>query len=163
MEENQKTTGQMLEDEIRKTLNELDDVRVFTDESVKPVLDKLRVLHNQYLDLQKLELDEAIRKCELELEMRKFETETALKIREAEFKEADSKKNRELEEAKLKEQKKSNTTNAIIGGMTVATGLLTIGSTLYCFKHGMMFEEHGAFTAKTAQHVGGIINMFRRR
>ena len=159
----EKTTGQLLEEQIKKTLSELDDMRVFTDESVKPVLDKLKTLHQQSLDLQKLENDISLRKRELELEMQKFETDTALKIREAEFKEADSKKNHELEEEKLKEQKKTNTTNAIIGGATAATGIAGIIATLHCFKKSMQFEETGSYTNKTGQHVGGLFNLFRRR
>lgn len=163
MEETTLTTTEMLEEQIRKTLEELDDMRMFTDESVKPALERLKVLHSQQLEALKLENEIAAKNRALELDRQKLETETAIKIRELELKEADQKKTHEIEEAKAKEQKKTNVTNAVIGGVTAATGVAGILATLHCFKKSMIFEQTGSYTNKTGQAVGGLFNLFRRR
>ena len=186
--DNEKTTAEMLEEQIRKTIEELDDVRVFTDETVKPVLEKLKVLHMQQVELLKVtsnaelkkrELDleqqkqetetemknrdRELKQLELELEHQKLENDTAIRIREVELKEASDKKSHEIEEAKVKEQRKANTTQAVIGGVTAATGVAGILATLHCFKKSMIFEQTGSYTNKSGQMVGSMFNLFRRK
>jgi len=158
-----KTTTEMLDEQIKKTLEELDDVRVFTDDSVKPVLERLKVLHTQQMEARKLEYEIAAKNRALELDQQKLETDTAIKIRELELKEADQKKSHEIEEAKVKEQKKSNVTNAVVGGVTAATGVAGILATLHCFKKSMIFEQTGSYTNKSGQMVGSMFNLFRRK
>ena len=188
MDNNEKTTAEMLEDQIRKTIEELDDVRVFTDENVRPVLEKLKVLYTQQVELlkatsnvelkkreldleqQKQEndiemknLDRELKQRELDLEQQKHETDTAIRIREVEWKEANDKLSHEIEKAKVAEQKKANITQAVVGGATAATGFLTIFETVRCFNKSMRFEETGSYTNKSDQKVGSMFNLFRRR
>ena len=111
-----KTTKEMLDDQIRETLDDLEMARFSNEESVKPMLEKLKVLHTQQLEIQKLEQQATQKRQELELELQKFENDTAIKIRELELKEKEAKNNQANEEQKLKEQKKSNVTNAVLGG-----------------------------------------------
>ena len=164
MDKEAMTTTEMLDEQIRKTLEELDDLKIgFTDETAKPALDKLKVLHAQLIDAQKLELEIATKNRELELNQQKLETDTAIRIREVELREADQKKTHEIEEAKVREQKKSNVTTAVIGGVTAATGVAGILATLHCFKKSMIFEQTGSYTNKSAQMVGSMSNLFRRK
>ncbi len=159
-----KTTEALLESEIRRTLEELNDQRmVFTDETVKPVLDKLKVLHQQQLDFQKLKSETELKNRELDLNALKLETDTAIRIREVELKEKEQKQAHEIEEQKVKEQKRSNVTQAVVGGVTAATGLAGIAATLHCFKKSMIFEETGSYTNKSGQAVGSLFNLFRKR
>lgn len=157
------TTSEMLDEQIKKTLEELDDVRVFTDESVKPVLEKLKVLHSQQIELRKLDHEIDSKNRSLELEQQKLETDTAIKIRDLELREADQKKKNEIEESKVKEQKKANVTSAVVGGVTAATGVAGIWATLHCFKKSMIFEQTGSYTNKSGQMVGSMFNLFKRR
>lgn len=159
----EKTTTELLDDQIRKTIEELDDGRIFTDETVKPVLDRLKTLCSQKVELQKLEADAFLKNRELDLQQRKIEDDTAIRIREVELKEAEQKKTHEIEEAKVKEQKKANTTQAVIGSVTAATGVAGILATLHCFKKSMQFEETGSYTNKSSQAVGSLFNLFRRK
>lgn len=163
MEENKNTTAELLDAQIKETLDDLEIARFARDDSAKPILEKLKVLHTQQLEIQKLEQQTAQKKQELELELQKFETETAIKIRELELKEKEAKSNQANEEQKLEEQKKANVTNAVLGGVTAATGIASILATLHCFKKSMQFEETGSYTNKTGQAVGGLFNLFRRR
>ena len=163
MENNKQTTAELLEEQIRETLNDLSVEHFGNEQTTKPILEKLRTLNSQHMELMKLENDIALRKQELELELKKLETETALKSRELDIKENDSKANNAIEEQKIKEQKKQNMTNAIIGGVTAGTGIAGIIATLHCFKKSMQFEETGSYTNKTAQHVGGLFNLFKRK
>lgn len=165
MNEMEKTTAELLDEQIKKTIEELDDSRIgFTDENMaKPVLERLKILHTQQIEAQKLEHEIAAKNRALELEQQKLETDTAIKIRELELKEADQKKTHEIEEAKVKEQKKTNVTNAFIGGVTAATGVAGILATLHCFKKSMIFEQTGSYTNKSGQMVGSMFNLFRRR
>lgn len=163
MEEMEKTTTELLDDQIRKTIEELDDGMIFTDEKVKPVLDKLKALCSQKAELQKIEIDALLKNRELDLQQRKIEDDTAIRIREVNLKAADQEKTHEIEEAKVKEQKKANTTQAVIGGVTAATGVAGILATLHCFKKSMLFEETGSYTNKSGQAVGSLFNLFRRK
>ena len=163
MNDMEKTTTELLDEQIRKTIEELDDGRIFTDDTAKPVLEKLKVLHQQRMEAKKLEIDEAAKNRELELRQQKLETDTAIRIRDLELREADQKKNHDLEEQKIREQKKANTTTAVIGGVTAATGVAGILATLHCFKKSMLFEQTGSYTNKTGQQVGSMFNLFRRR
>lgn len=156
------TTTEMLDEQIRKTLEELDS-GYFTDENAKPVLERLKILHTQQMEARKLEHDIESKNRSLELDQQKLETDTAIKIRELELKEADQKKKNEIEESKVKEQKKSNVTNAVIGGVTAATGVAGILATLHCFKKSMIFEQTGSYTNKSGQMVGSISNLFKKR
>ena len=163
MEEIKNTTAELLDSQIKETLDDLEMARFSNDESAKPILEKLKTLHTQQLEIQKLEQQTAAKKQELELELQKFEAETAIKIRELELKEKEAKSNQANEEQKLREQKKSNVTNAVIGGVTAATGIASIWATLHCFKRSMIFEETGSYTNKSGQAVGGLFNLFRKR
>ena len=158
-----KTTTELLDEQIRKTIEELDDQRIFTDETVRPALDKLKTLCTQKAEFQKLETEAFLKNRELDLQQRKIEDDTAIRIREVDLKAADQKKNNEIEEAKVKEQKKANTTQAVIGGVTAATGVAGILATLHCFKKSMLFEETGSYTNKSGQAVGSLFNLFRRK
>lgn len=157
------TVNEMLNVQIKETLDDLELARFSSDENIKPVLDKLKILHTQQLEIQKLEQQAADKRQELELELRKIESETAIKIRELELKEREAKNNQANEEQKLREQKKSNIANAVIGGVTAATGVAGILATLHCFKRSMIFEETGSYTNKTGQAVGSLFNLFRRK
>lgn len=163
MENEKLTTYDMLDNQIRETLEDLELARFSNEENVKPILDKLKILHNQQLELQKLEQEAVQKRRELELEFQKFENETALRIRELELKEKEAKNNQANEEEKLREQKKANVTNAVLGGVTAATGVAGIWATLHCFKKSMQFEETGSYTNKSSQAVGGLFNLFRKR
>lgn len=163
MDNLEKTTAEMLDEQIRKTIEELDDGRYFTDETAKPILEKLKVLHTQQIEALKLEHEIAVKNRALELDQQKLETDTAIKIRDLELREADQKKTHEIEEAKVNEQRKSNVTNAVIGSVTAATGVAGILATLHCFKKSMIFEQTGSYTNKSGQMVGSISNLFRRR
>lgn len=163
MENIEKTTTEMLDEQIRKTLEELDDGRYFTDETAKPILDKLKVLYQQQIETRKLDNEIIMKARELELEQQKMQSDAVIKIRDLELKEADQKKNHELEEEKVKQQKKQNAVNAVIGGATAATGIAGIFATLHCFKKSMQFEETGSYTNKTGQHVGSLFNLFKKR
>lgn len=158
-----KTTKEMLDEQIKETLDDLEVARFSDENNVKPILEKLKVLHTQQLEIQKLEQQAVAKRQELELELQKFENETAIKIRELELKEKEAKNNQANEEQKLKEQKKSNVTNAVLGGVTAATGVAGILATLHCFKKSMIFEQTGSYTNKTGQAVGGLFNLFRRK
>lgn len=162
MEEN-KTTVELLDSQIKETLEDIEMARFTNEENVKPMLEKLKVLHTQQLEIQKLEQQAEAKRKELEIEFQKFETETAIKIRELELKEKEAKNAQTNEELKLKEQKKANTTNAVLGGVTAATGVAGILATLHCFKKSMIFEQTGSYTNKTGQAVGGLFNLFRRK
>ena len=164
MANNDKTTVEMLDEQIRATLDDL-NMHEFTDDEgkIKPLLEKLKVLQAQRLEILKLDNDIAIRNRELDLNTQKLEADTAIRIREVELKEKSDKQAHEIEEAKVKEQKKANVTNAIIGGVTAGTGIAGIIATLHCFKKSMQFEETGSYTNKTGQHVGGLFNLFRRK
>lgn len=157
------TTAEMLENEIRETLKDISIEQYSGPEKMTPLLNKLKVLHTQQMELQKLELEAAIKQHEIELASLKQEQETALKIRDLELREKEAKENHELEEQKVKEQKKSNVTNAVLGSVTAATGVASILATLHCFKKSMQFEETGSYTNKTGQAVGGLFNLFRRK
>lgn len=161
--EETKTTKEMLDEQIKETLDDLEVERYSNPEKVKPMLEKLKVLHTQQLEIQKLEQQAAAKRQELELELQKFENETAIKIRELELKEKEAKNNQANEEQKLKEQKKSNVTNAVLGGVTAATGVAGILATLHCFKKSMIFEQTGSYTNKSSQAVGGLFNLFRKK
>lgn len=161
--EEKMTTTELLDEQIRKTIEELDDGRIFTDETVKPVLERLRTLCSQKADLQKIETEAFLKNRELDLQQQKNQDDAAIRNRELDLKEADQKKTHELEEAKAEAQKKANTTQAVIGGVTAATGVAGILATLHCFKKSMIFEETGSYTNKSGQVVGNMFNLFRRK
>ena len=73
MDNMEKTTTELLDEQIRKTLEELDDGRIFTDESVKPVLERLKILHSQQMEAQKLEIERVAKARELELNQLKID------------------------------------------------------------------------------------------
>lgn len=144
--ENVKTTSELLEEQIRTTLDDLDLIRLGGDhEAQKALLERLKVLAEERLAIEK------------------FETDTAIKIRELESREKREKKEQELEAEKVKEQKKENVINAVLGSVTAATGLGSIWATLHCFKKGIKFEETGSYTTRTGQSVGSILGLFRRK
>lgn len=195
MDNKSKTVDQLFEEQIRSTLEDLDIAKFDAADSIRPTLEKLKVLQSQHLELQKLESQNELRKKELEVELQKvqlemkkleastelkkqeidnelkkiaietqkLESDTAIRIREVELKEASDKKNQELEELRVNEQKRANTTQAVLGGVTAATGVAGILATLHCFKKSMQFEETGSYTNKTGQHVGSLFNLFRKR
>ena len=143
---NEKTTQEMLEEQIRTTLEDLDLARFADNEAErKALLEKLKVLYEQQIAIQK------------------YETDTAIRIRELESREKREKKEQELEAEKVKEQKKANIVNAVIGGVTAATGIGSIWATLHCFKRGMIFEQTGSYTSNTDRHIGSLFSLFRKK
>ena len=145
---NEKTTQEMLEEQIRTTLEDLDLARFAGENEAgtrKALLEKLKVLYEQQIAIQK------------------YETDTAIRIRELESREKREKKEQELEAEKVKEQKKANIVNAVIGGVTAATGIGSIWATLHCFKRGMIFEQKGSYTSNTDRHIGSLFSLFRKK
>lgn len=202
MEKKDKTISELLEEQIKSVLEDIEMAKFSNDESAqRPLLEKLKTLCAQKLELDKLaanteakerelnlekekfEADLAARnkelelkeeqdkakKKELELEQQKLETDAELKVAELKLKEEQDKKNHELEAKKaemeaqkIQEQKRSNTTTAIIGGVTAITGILGLVATVICWRQGMHFEETGSFTSKTTQNVNAVANLFRK-
>lgn len=160
--EDKKTTTEMLEEQILGTLEDLEMAKFSSEENVKPLLEKLKVLYAQKLELEKLKNNEKAKERELDLEQQKLETDTAIRIRELELKEESDKKNRDLERRRHHEQKRSNTVTAIIGGVTALTGIGGLFATLHCFKKGMIFEQTGSYTSKTGNTVRNLFGLFRR-
>ena len=165
MEDTEKTTTmEMLEQQIRGTLEDLEMEKFSSDEQkIKPLLEKLKVLYAQKLEQQKLTMDQLKNERQLSLDQQRLETDTAIRIRELEIKEESDKKAREMEEKKLEEQKRSNTVTAIIGGVTALTGIGGLIATVNCFKKGLQFEQTGSYTSKTSSVVGSIFRILSKR
>lgn len=177
--ENMKEIVDLLEEQIKSVNKELELTLPGEDE--KPKLEKLRILTTQLAELKKVDnehdlktkqmnfeiqkhqSDVEMKQRELDFEYKKLEEDTAIRNRETDLKEKNEKRNQEIEEMKVKEQKRSNVTNAIIGGVTAATGVAGLAATLHCFKKSMIFEQTGSYTNKTGQQIGNMFNLFRRR
>lgn len=173
---------EMLEEQIRATLKELEETEAKKENASRNamLLSRLKLLQEQQLAIQKLEVERnnkaqgllldqqkfevetAMKNRELELNQQKLEVETAIKNRELELKREADQKAQALEEAKLKEQKKSNLLSAATNGVIALTGLGGLWLTLKCFKMGLTFEQTGSYTTKTSQQIGSLFSILRR-
>ena len=155
---------EMLEEQIRTTLKELEETEATKENASRNtmLLSRLKLLQDQQLAIQKLEVERNNKAQELLLDQQKFEVETAMKNRELELKREADQKAQALEEAKLKEQKKSNWLSAATNGLIALTGVGGLWLTHKCFKMGLTFEQTGSYTTKTSQQIGSLFSILRR-
>ena len=155
--------AQMLEDEIKKTLNEVAQSKTGSDEA-KAALAKLDRLHaerineleaelkdNQRLDAKYAKLmDDDIRKAELNQRVKQAEME--IEIKQAELDQKD---------AELKEARRGR-------WWRTALDLLGIGAPIvasaYWMRRGLQFEEEGkVYTSRTGQWLSNHLRLFGKK
>ena len=161
MDENMKRTTELLRQQVENTIDAVDEAE-FCEDLLKPRLEKLNAVCTQYREIRKLDDAAESKALELEIERLKLESETAIKIRDLDLRAAHDKATKELEEAKLKEQKRSTTTQAVVGGVTAATGIAGLIATVHCFNKSLQFETTGSFTSKSGNFISSIKNLFKR-
>lgn len=151
--ENEKSNDELLEEELKRQLNQLKTFPVGSEES-KAIIDDMNELAKIAAERKKLNIEAEKAKADHELAVKKHEDEQVLEAKKLEREQAKLEAEQEARETERKEAKKQRWTSAILQGVGfgVSVGLAAMSrrETRELLGTVLKFEETGNYVSTAA-------------
>lgn len=161
---NETVIKELLDSEIRKTLEDIAKTSDYESEAYRSAIRKLETLHKQRMQEAEAELkvrtqqdayftkEEEIKLRNTELDMKVRQAEEEIKIKEAEM---------AIREAELKEAKRGRIWRSVLDVLGIG---VPIAATSYWMYKGMKFEEEGKiYSSRTGKWLSEHFRLFGKR